>query len=59
MVGGAHVNSCENCYSFLRNWLRGFRYISKHHPQGYLNFFDLILNTDKWFKKILGADSYR
>ena len=59
VVGDAHTNSCENRHSFLRNWLRRFRGVSKHHLQGYLNFFSLTLNTDSWFEKILGTDFYR
>jgi hypothetical protein len=39
--------------------LRRFRDISKYHLQGYLNFLSLILNTDKWFEKILSTDFYR
>ena len=59
VVGDAHTNSCENRHSFLRNWLRRFRGVSKHHLQGYLNFFSLTLNTDNWFEKILRTDFYR
>jgi len=59
VVGDAHTNSCENRHSFLRNWLRRFRGVSKHHLQGYLNFFSLTLNTDRWFEKILSTDFYR
>ena len=59
VVGDAHTNSCENRHSFLRNWLRRFRGVSKHHLQGYLNFFSLTLNTDNWFEKILETDFYR
>ena len=43
VVGDAHTNSCENCHSFLRNWLRRFRSVSKHYLQGYLNFLSLTL----------------
>ncbi len=57
-VGDAHINSCENRHSFLRNWLRRFRGVSKHHLQGYLNFLSLILNTDGWFEQIIGTDFY-
>ncbi len=56
VVGDAHTNSCENCHSFLLNWLRRFRGVSKHHLQGYLNFLSLTLNTDRWFEKILSTD---
>lgn len=56
VVGDAHVNSCENRHSFLHNWLRRFRGVSKHHLQGNLNFFSLTLNTDGWFEKILSTD---
>jgi transposase len=38
VVSDAHTNSCENRHSFLRNWLRRFRGVSKYHLQGYLNF---------------------
>ncbi|MEF8824752.1 MAG: IS1595 family transposase, partial [Halapricum sp.] len=44
---------------FLRNWLRRFRGVSKHHLQGYLNFLGWILNTDNWFEQILSTDFYR
>jgi hypothetical protein len=58
VIGDAHTNSCENCHSFLRNWLRRFRGVLKHHLQSYLNFLRLI-NTDRWFGKILSTDFYR
>ena len=47
VVGDAYTSSCENRHSFLRNWLRKFRDVSKHHLQGYLNFLSLTLNTDR------------
>jgi len=59
VVGDAHTNSCKNRHSFLRNWLQRFRGVSKHHLQGYLNFFGPTLNTDRWFEKILSTDFYR
>ena len=31
MIGDAHVNTCENRHSFLRQWLAKFRGVSKHH----------------------------
>jgi transposase-like protein len=58
VVGDAHTNSCENRHSFLRNWLRRFRGVSKHHLQGYLNFFSLTLNTGRWFEEILSTYFY-
>jgi hypothetical protein len=58
VVGDAHVNSCENRHSFLRNWIRQFRGVSKHHLQGYLDFLCLVLNTDDWFEQIVGADFF-
>jgi transposase-like protein len=57
-VGDAHTNSCENRHSFFCNWLRRFRGVSKHHLQGYLNFFSLTLNTDRWFEEILSTYFY-
>jgi transposase-like protein len=44
VIGDAHVNSCENRHSFLRQWLAKFRGVSKHHLQGYLNVFGLLPN---------------
>ncbi len=31
VIGDAHTNTCENCHSFLRQWLAKFRGVSKHH----------------------------
>jgi transposase-like protein len=59
VVSDAHTNSCENRHSFLRNWLRRFRGVSKHHLQGYPNVLGWILNTDVWFEQILHTDFYR
>lgn len=60
VIGDAHVNSCENRHSFLRQWLAKFRGVSKHHLQGYLNFLALLLNDDTdWFSKILSYESSR
>jgi len=59
LVGDAHTNSCENRHRFLRNWLRRFQGISKHHLQGYLNFLGWILNTNDWLEQILSTDFYR
>ena len=58
VIGDAHVNSCENRHSFLRQWLAKFRGVSKDHHQGYLNFLALLLNdlTD-WFDQILSYES--
>jgi hypothetical protein len=58
VVCDAHTNNCENRHSFLRNWLRRFRGVSKHHLQDYLNFFSLTLNTDRWFEEMLSAYFY-
>ena len=59
VVGDANTNNCKNRHTFLRNRLRRFRGISKHHLQGYLNFISLTLNTNNWFENILGTDFYR
>ena len=54
VIGDAHTNTCENRHSFLRNWLRRFRGVSKHHLQKYLDFLALKLNfPDEWFEKLL------
>jgi transposase-like protein len=51
VIGDAHTNTCENRHSFLRNWLRRFGGVSKHHLQKYLNFLALKLNSpNDWFK---------
>jgi hypothetical protein len=58
VVGDAHINSCENRHSFVRQWLGKFRGVSKHHLQGYLDFLALLLNSrTDWFSSLLGADS--
>jgi transposase-like protein len=59
VVGDVHTNSCENRHSFLRDWFRRFRGVSKHQLQEYLNSFSLTLNTDRWFERILSTDLYR
>ena len=41
VIGDAHVNSCENRHSFIRQWLAKFRGVSKHYLQGYLDFSSL------------------
>ena len=52
VIGDAHVNSCENRHSFIRQWLAKFRGVSKHHLQKYLDFLALKLNSSKdWFEK--------
>ena len=57
VIGDAHVNTCENRHSFLRQWLAKFRGVSKHHLQGYLNFLGLLLNDDTdWFSKSLSYE---
>lgn len=54
VIGDAHVNTCENRHSFLRQWLVKFRGVSKHHLQGYLDFLALKLNSPTdWFEKLL------
>jgi len=45
VIGDAHVNTCENRHSYLRQWLVKFRGVSKHHFQGYLDFLALKLNS--------------
>jgi len=52
VVGGAHTNSCENRHSFLRNWLRRFRGVSKHHLQGVSGF----LGLDPQHRPLVRAD---
>ena len=60
VIGDAHVNTCENRHSFLRQWLAKFRGVSKHHLQGYLDFLALQLNAATgWFSALLGDDSSR
>lgn len=60
VIGDAHTNSCENRHSFVRQWLGKFRGVSKHHLQGYLDFFSLLLNSaTDWFSSLLGDDSSR
>ena len=57
VIGDAHVNTCENRHSFLRQWLAKFRGVSKHHLQKYLNFLALKLNSPTdWFEKLLCYD---
>jgi transposase-like protein len=57
VIGDAHVNTCENRHSFLRQWLAKFRGVSKHHLQKYLNFLALKLNSSTdWFEKLLCYD---
>ena len=57
VIGDAHVNTCENRHSFLRQWLGKFRGISKRHLQKYLDFLSLRLNSrTTWFEKILCYD---
>ena len=56
-IGDAHVNTRENCHSFLRQWLGKFRGVSKRHLQKYLDFLSLRLNSrTTWFEKILCYD---
>lgn len=58
VIGDAHVNTCENRHSFLRQWLAKFRGVSKHHLQKYLNFLALKLNSPRdWFQKLLCYDT--
>jgi transposase-like protein len=58
VIGDAHVNSCENRHSFIRQWLAKFRGVSKHYLQGYLDFLSLLQNeTRDWFDAILSYDS--
>jgi len=58
VIGDAHVNSCENRHSFIRQWLARFRGVSKHYLQGYLDFLSLLQNeTSDWFDAILSYDS--
>ena len=52
-----HVYSSTHFFCELL-WLRRFRGVSKHHLQGYLNFFSLTLNTDRWFEEILSTYFY-
>jgi len=60
VIGDAHVNTCENRHSLLRQWLGKFRGVSKHHLQKYLNFLSLKLNSPTdWFKKLLCYDVSR
>jgi transposase-like protein len=60
VIGDAHVNTCENRHSFLRQWLAKFRGVSKHHLRKSLNFLVLKLNSPTdWFEKILSTDFYR
>ena len=60
VIDDAHVNTCENCHGFVRQWLGKFRGVSKHYLQGYLDFLGLQLNAAKdWFRKLLGDDSSR
>ena len=60
VISDAHVNSCENRHSFLRQWLATFRGVSKHHLQGYFNFLGFLLNDDTdWFSQILSYESSR
>jgi len=60
VVGDAHINTCENRHSFLRQWLAKFRGVSKRHLQGYLDFLALYRNaTEDWFRRILGDDLSR
>ena len=57
VIGDAHVNTCENRHSFLRQWLGKFRGVSKRHLQKYLDFLSLRLNSrTTWFEKILCYD---
>lgn len=55
--GDTHVNTCENRHSFLRNWIRRFRGVSKKYLQGYLDFFALTLNHKDWMNEMLGTFS--
>ena len=58
VIGDAHVNSCENRHSFIRQWLARFRGVSKHYLQGYLDFLSLRQNgPGDWFDAILSYDS--
>lgn len=45
VIGDAHVNTCENCHSFLRQWLAKFQGVSKHHLQKYIDFLTLKLTS--------------
>ena len=57
VIGDAHTNTCENRYSFLRQWLGKFRGVSKHHLQKYLGLLGLKLNSpNDWFEKLLCYD---
>lgn len=57
VIGDAHINTCENRHSFLRQWLAKFRGVSKRHLQKYLDFLALRLNSrENWFEKILCYD---
>jgi transposase-like protein len=57
IIGDAHINTCENCHSFLRQWLEKFHGVSKHHLQKYLDFLALKLNSpEDWFEKPLYCD---
>ena len=58
VIGDAHVNSCENRHSFIRQWLARFRGVSKHYLRGYLDFLSLRQSeTRGWFDAILSYDS--
>lgn len=60
VIGGAHVNNCENRHSSLRQSLAKFRGVSKHHLQGDLDFLALLVNDDAdWFSKISSYESSR
>jgi hypothetical protein len=53
----AHINTCENRHSFLRQWLGKFRGVLKRHLQKYLDFLALRLTSRKaWFEEILCYD---
>jgi len=60
VIGDAHVNTCKNRHSFLRQWLAKFRGVSKYHLQKYLNFLALKLDSPiDWFEKLLCYDVSR
>ena len=54
VISDAHMSTCENRHSSLRQWLGKFRSVSKHHLQKYLDFLALKLNfPEEWFEKLL------
>jgi len=50
-----HVNTTEGFWSLLRSWLRPHRGISQEKLPAYLGFFQLVHNTRRRGKALLGT----